>query len=316
MLDFKFEPMGVDRAALARDALRSMQALPVLGKLLIEIHPLDSKLKGIGFRGVGIHRLATNILDRQLTAYSSTERRLGGNEAIPFRFMDLPTEIQFGILEYTGVVAPGPVIASNSKGYALDNYQERCQRGYLEKAEYDSSKGCCWSLPADLFLVSRHISAMSSEIFFSRNELVVDVVDVGFFGFLGPPLDARPAPVIWTRTDSGHCRHELGVWYPDNSKFLTSVPPAYIGILKSLTWRVAVHNGTLSKALAADWTRTIDFIAENVKPLSKLTITLKMTGSQLCDTAMEPLKKLQDLGLRGLSVHLSGNRDQGIGASP
>ena len=63
------------------------------------------------FRGVGIHRMATHILDRQLTAYSSTERRW--RPEATFRFMDLPTEIQLMILEYTDLVAPGPVIASN-----------------------------------------------------------------------------------------------------------------------------------------------------------------------------------------------------------
>jgi hypothetical protein len=291
---------SVQTASLTGDALHSMKALPVLRGLSIKIYPAI-------LRGIGIHRMATHTVKR-LTC-PSIERRS------PFRFMDLPVEIQFKILGYTDLVAPGPIIPNIFKGYALDNcwgggdrYEgtEYCECFY--SAGYDSSKSCCWSLPADLFLVSRHISAMSSEIFFSRNEFIVGVADEPSY-----PND-WPAPLIWTPTDSG-CdpspRPE--VWYPEHSYFLRSFPPAYIPMLKFLTWRVTLHEVILSEKLAADWIRAIEFIAQNVKPLSKLTITLDMRSSQLCDKAMEPLQKLRGLG--GLFVRLSGNRDQSIGVA-
>jgi hypothetical protein len=74
----------------------------------------------------------------------------------------------------------------------------------------------------------------------------------------------------------------------------------------------------LSHELEADWRHTIDFISQNVQPLSKLTITLDMCRSGIehryppprtvsCDEVVLPLRKLQ--GLQDISVHLSENRN-------
>lgn len=117
--------------------------------------------------------------------------------------MDLP---QAMILEYTDLVAPGPVIASRLKGYAIDDcYAGRCpspaqaspwpwRMGYqcYENPLYNSSQICCWSLPADLFLVNRFLGEMSGQVFFSSNEFVMNVLP-----------DQPLAPLVWSPTHSG-----------------------------------------------------------------------------------------------------------------
>ncbi|KAN0074092.1 hypothetical protein V8E54_008029 [Elaphomyces granulatus] len=284
-----------DRTALAKDALRSMQKLPLLANLTINIGLAD-------FRGLGFHRMASNTL-KNLTC-PSTERRSS------FRFMDLPREIQLMVLKYTDLVAPGgPVVVSKLQGYILEDCLRRCPGECC--AIYDSSqscsrydspnlKGCCWSLPADLFLVSRYISMMSSQVFFSQNKFVIDVRHSG------------PAPPIWTLTDSG-CdpSPQPGVWYPEHSKFLHSIPPACIPMLRSLTWRFhfgmiamgrTIHVPLSHHELGPDWINMIDFMSQNVEMLSGLTITLEMVGGQFDDEVMVPLQKLK--GLRDLFVHL------------
>ncbi|KAN0067135.1 hypothetical protein V8E54_014782 [Elaphomyces granulatus] len=288
-LNFELRGAGQLWTAWAQDTLCSMQVLPMLRSLSIALGIYSGTQDQFCFRGVGIHRMGINILKR-LTCPSTKRRSY-------FRFADLPVELQLEILGYTDLVAPGPVIASLLKGYALDSCHGGCRRpGYqCLMGGYDSSKSCCWSLPADLFLVSRNICAMSSWIFFSRNEFVVDVVG---------RHKARPAPLIWTPTVSGvDPSPRQGVWYPEHSNFLRSFPPTYIPILKSLTWRFMMHSGHLSTELEADWISTIAFIAKNVKPLSRLTVTLDMKGSPLCDEMIVPLQNLR--GLQDLFIRFS-----------
>ena len=296
-LQFRLIQSGVgsqDRLASAKDALRSMQTLPMLSALSFDFHSM-------GFRDVGIHRMAIHTLNR-LTACPSTEQRSH------FRFMGLPTEIQLKILEYTDLVAPGPVVASNLKGYALGKCRAACPRmGFqcCEQVNYDSSKGCCWSLPADLFFVNRYISAMSGEVFFSHNDFVVDVCEKSIY-FFNHVQRARPAPLLVLTPDPSP--RIPGVWYPEHSEFLLSFPPTCIRFLKSITWRFNMqdHHVAFSDEQKADWNSAIDFIAENVE-LPRLTITFDMAKSRLRDEVMDPVKKLK--GLRGLFVRLSGDLD-------
>ena len=293
---------GRDHVSFAKSALRSMRKLPLLKRVLIEIHPRPI----VPFEGVELHCMATRILNRL-----STERRSGH-----FRFMDLPTEIQIMILGEL-LVAPGCVIPSQLKGYALfECYAGRCPRGYCwEKTSYDSSKICRWSLPADLLLVNRHISMMSADIFFSRNKFVVDV------------QHAVPLPqafrLIWS--PGVHTSHDVSspripsLWYPERSQFLRAFPPACIPILQSLRWCFPMCGDqvALSEELEVDWLHTVKFIALNVRPLSRLTITMDMWERPqdmafparrfvARDRVMLPLRKLR--GLRDLCVYLSEDR--------
>jgi len=246
---------------------------------LVRIYPTP-----LPFEAVMLHRMATNILN-----HLTTERRSGR-----FRFMDLPPEVQIMILEEL-LVAPGPVISSKLKGYAsFDCYEGRCPRVFCwDKTSYDSSKSCCWSLPAHLFLVSRHVSVMSADIFFSRNEFVVDVRHV-------TPL---PQALIWS-CDAFSPRTPR-LWCPERSQFLRAFPPTCIPILRSLRWRFPMRGDqvALSEKLEADWVHTVGFIARNVNPLSKLTITLDMcarppdivvTGRPVArDRVMIPLRTMR-----------------------
>jgi hypothetical protein len=100
-------------------------------------------------------------------------------------------------------------------------------------------------------------------------------------------------------------------------------------MLRFLTWHFPMYGSLviLSEELKADWVHAIDFIAQNVKPLSRLTITLDMFSMDMfsmynkiqddddepmptvsCDEILFPLQKLQATGLRDLFVHLSKDR--------
>jgi hypothetical protein len=91
-------------------------------------------------------------------------------------------------------------------------------------------------------------------------------------------------------------------------------------MLRFLTWHFPMDGGLviLNEELEADWAHAVDFIAQNVKPLSGLTITLDMCSKTTPydqpmptvsrDEILIPLQKLQ--GLRDLFVHLS--KDQSL----
>ena len=115
-----------DHADTARDALHSMLALPVLKKMTFIIAP-------VSYLGVDIHRMATYIVKRHIC--QSVERR---SPVLSFRFMNLPVEIQLLILEYTDLVAPGPVTASTLKGYVLNDCYtaRRCPRPALWSIQF------------------------------------------------------------------------------------------------------------------------------------------------------------------------------------
>ena len=128
-----------DIVASTKEAYGSMLELPVLKRVLFNIE--------FACRSFELHRMTTRLLKR-LTS-SPTERR---SPFIPFRFMDLPTKIQYMIIESIDLIAPRPVVSSKLKGYE-DCYACICPRRGLCYDSYYSSKNRCWSLPADLFLV-------------------------------------------------------------------------------------------------------------------------------------------------------------------
>jgi hypothetical protein len=294
-----------------KNACSSMLKLPVLRMMAFEAHVGNS---------LGLQRTVTRLVNRLTYTRLPTERKYRS----PFRFMDLPAEIQRMILEYAGLVAPGPVIPWMSKGYGLEDcYAKRCPRGELcfietnKSIRYCSWDSDCWSLPADLFLVNRHISAMSAQILFSRNKFVVDLRQ-----FTGP----APKGLIWDPTYTGNDPsppRTPGLRHPQYSRFLCVFPPECIPMLRFLTWRFPIckcHNRVmLGKELKADWVRAVDFIAQNVEPLSRLTITLDMcyTDDYKDDDPMPtksrnkvllPLQRLRAAGLRNLFIHLSRDR--------
>ena len=143
---------------------------------------------------------------------------------------------------------------------------------------------------------------MSEEVFFSCNQFIVDLQLVSY-----------PAPLVnWSPTDWRN-KGFPGFWNPKYSKFLLEIPA---GCMRSLTWRFPMHknNAALTSGLIKkDWVRTIDFIAEVVRPLSRLTLSLNMIRLQLPDEVMLPVQKLQ--GLRALFVRLPGHLNSQVRAA-
>lgn len=92
-----------EMVASTKKAFRSMLELPVLKKVLIHIaFPCQS---------LGLHR-------KRLSC-SPTEQRF---PSYPFRFMDLPLDIQYMVIERIegmDLIAPRPMISSKLKGYIL-----------------------------------------------------------------------------------------------------------------------------------------------------------------------------------------------------
>jgi hypothetical protein len=146
-----------------------------------------------------------------------------------------------------------------------------------------------------------------SQVFFSGNEFVVNVL---------PDQPLAPRALIWSPTHSGR---STGLsWCPENSEFLASFPPSCIPMLRSLKWRLFMRGDhmhvTLSREPEYDWVHTIDFIAQNVRPLSRLTMTFDTMFSRLDsgrgrnigpwtvtrDEVMLPVRKL-----RGFEIYLS-----------
>jgi hypothetical protein len=293
-LDFYIDLYGTptqEHADTVRDALYSILALPVLKKLSFTITPAH-------FLGVEIDHMATNVVKGHSTKEGRVRQSVKQRSHVfSFRFMDLPVEIQLMILGYTDLVAPGPVTASMLKGYVLNE----CHKGDCEQGgppcvgRYKPYGNSCWTLPANLLHVNRYISMMSEEVFFFCNQFIVDV-----------RLASYPAPLInWSPTDE----RISGVWNPKHSNFLSAIPTRCIPILRSLTWHFPMCDehvyscpylcpAELSERIKHDWICMINFIAENVRPLSRLTLTLDLTlfKSQLPDEIVLPVRKLHDLG--------------------
>ena len=301
-------------------ALNSILELPVLKRVRLTF-PI-SILAKFEFQSLEIYRTATKILKHVHLTTDNTYYLPTEGHKRHFRFMNLPKEIQFSILEYTDLVAPGPVTASKMNGYALDSCHHSTNKS-IEMTAYDSLRNC-WSFPTYLFEVNRHINKMSGQVFFSCNEFIV---------YVEPQLERAPLPLIWSLTHLPSSPMEYASpkkdWVPEHSKFLLDFPSTWIPRLRSLTWSFRLgpdeHHVLFNTDLEDDWNHTIDFIAQNVQ-LSGLTVTLVMykfiyllsaarqsinrpsRSFRLVtrDEVMLPVRRLQ--GLRDLFVQLSLDR--------
>jgi hypothetical protein len=299
-LSLDLEIHGAERnLPILKDFLDSMFRLPILRRVYFFIWNPYIKY-------IPIHQTACKLL-RHLSVPTKKCR--------PFRFMGLPVELRCQVLEYTDLVAPGAVTSSKSKKFALLQCCEGCTRkhrhgfweSYIpcsEALEYDS-EGSCWSLPINLFLVSKQLSVLSRFTFFTQNHFAIIVLDPIFYrGQIRSPLIWNPAHLTVL---------PLIGWHPLRSTFLHMFPVDCIPFLRSLEWCFNVHHDHIrvSAEMEADWEKTIDFIAQEIKDLSRLTLTLDMSqksGSPLrirsstkYKTLMTPVNnKLQ--GLRKLVV--------------
>ena len=185
----------------------------------------------------------------------------------PFRFVDLPKELQREILCWTDLVSP----------YILENYFHistrhcafrpfeqhgrtcclRCTDGMegcccpINHSAFTSFRCVCWSLPTALFRVSKGLKDEAIAIFFSKNRFLIH---------------EQP----WTPGSRPAMRLAL-------SFFRTLKPPA----LKNLRWlrfnligdgRLDVLEGT---TLLERWKEVAQFIAHNLRT-SNLTVELDL----------------------------------------
>lgn len=135
------------------------------------------------------------------TVLKLTGRTITGIIDTPFRFMDLPREIQLHILRYTDLVSPKDLAWCPDQ--AIDGYrvvQSSSIRWQLYSSttayEYfccgscsssDATESCCcttrhtgflttcecWTMPTALFSVSRRMKEDATSIFFSRNHFAI-----------------------------------------------------------------------------------------------------------------------------------------------
>lgn len=114
-------------------------------------------------------------------------------QARPFRFLDLPSELQLHVLEYTDLIAPFREVESGQKGtlFLRCNYCCICRtegsacpacqypfdhnnHDICSRHDCPSSPRCgCWGFPASLFLVSHRVQELAQEIFYKRNRFVI-----------------------------------------------------------------------------------------------------------------------------------------------
>ncbi|PPR00207.1 hypothetical protein CVT26_009074 [Gymnopilus dilepis] len=184
----------------------------------------------------------------------------------PFRFSDLPKELQKEILSHTELVSPYILQGSS------DLYTEDCAQATFipfEKGDVDCCLQCtdaaeacccsvnhaafsttqckCWSFPAALFNVSREMKREATAIFFSRNRFVI----------YQDPLSLSPWPG----------RNALSL--------LRNLPP---GSLKYMRW-IRFHTTDIDLHVQEErtvldlWKTMAQFVEQHCEP-SMLTIEL------------------------------------------
>ncbi|KAN0070289.1 hypothetical protein V8E54_011870 [Elaphomyces granulatus] len=271
IVDFIQNGSNKENLAIIKDMLDPMLGLPLLKRVSLNID-------GRAIAGLPLHHKARQVLHHLVVPTAPSVGPLS------FRFMDLPLELRLMILEYPDfeLVAPSAITHSGLKGFALlecsednacanSNSESECS----ERTLYRSSK-ICWSLPLDLLLVSKAFSELCCFIFFSRNHLVIPVLDDNL---MANSIRDRPKQRLnWKQTS---IRIPDG-WNPRQSRFLSNFPPDCIGDVRSLEFRFPMFGDTvkLSPSGEYDWKNTIDFIAQNAR-LSDLSITLDMETTDI-----------------------------------
>lgn len=134
------------------------------------------------------------------TAMKATGQSCKPISTSPFRFLDLPQELQCQVLEHTDLIAPCREVSWNPReGYYLhynvlycegdkycisDGHPEICKRRscyallnngcfcYRHHAVFSTICNC-WCPPTALFLVSKAFSYQAKSVFFSKNRFIV-----------------------------------------------------------------------------------------------------------------------------------------------
>jgi hypothetical protein len=195
----------------------------------------------------------------------------------PFRFTDLPGEIQDQILGYTDLVAPDELEWSPRIGlYTSRLYTRHCCRTctdtleacYCPTQHAAFSPSCtCWSFPLPIFRASRKVNSAATRIFYSQNHFIVNQFE-----------------------PKGHDRSEFRPVL-EISQFLRGLPARALPHLRSISWLLPKVDPHRLQYLvpgasdASDWRQTILFMTRNLE-LWKLNLTLDMSAGR-CDYPFE-----------------------------
>ncbi|KAI0125433.1 hypothetical protein BJ170DRAFT_637582 [Xylariales sp. AK1849] len=211
-------------------------------------------------------------------------RALGGRSdqsSCPFRFLDLPQELRYKILEYTDLVTPLSEVEWNpQKGFYLRYSVWRCNgardcppevhyacqfrncwensnvRCFCRRYHSAYTSSCnCWSPPTSFFLVCHALRKDSQAVFFKKNRFVI--------------TPAHGCNRVANNTPS---RLEI-------SLFLTEImPPDAIGFLRFLEVVFSPFDTDylrFHEPAYQDWLQTIDYISDKLH-LPTLTIQVYM----------------------------------------
>lgn len=145
--------------------------------------PCDADVEKTALR-VLADDLANQLMDRTRLSYQPFPRPK------PFRYMDLPKEIQIKIFERSELVAPGKFAWDFVIGFNCDREQDEfqccktCQavrygndRDWEKRCPGTLMRRCgCWKFPIALFLVNRTMHQLATEVFYSRNHFEIKPV--------------------------------------------------------------------------------------------------------------------------------------------
>ncbi|KAI1803277.1 hypothetical protein F4811DRAFT_350093 [Daldinia bambusicola] len=201
----------------------------------------------------------------------------------PFRFLDLPQELQQAILKYTDLVTPSKEVRwAPQRGfyyrYPLDNLSvdyycsevfRTCADSHYELGTFCmrwpssySSRCRCWRPPQALFLVSRAVYETARVIFYSQNRVVVMPI-VGLWTGRSPLLAGLETSTFITKSLRPDTLSHL--------RYLELVCPPFRADDPSKPSDAVSH---------VHWQHTIDYLRTHSN-LSVLTIAIYMTRYEL-----------------------------------
>ncbi|TVY59259.1 hypothetical protein LCER1_G000480 [Lachnellula cervina] len=302
-------------------AVQPLQSLPTLAECYVRLHQLRQPVL-------------------QALAVEAATRAMGGQwalikDSVPFRFMDLPREIRFRILEYTDLVTPVSEVEWNpndnfylSFAHDCDEYCDLCEDnfpdGCLPSPHYVcqfhncftiepqqvgcfchrrhaafSSKCACWIPPTPLFLVCQDLRQDAEAVFFSKNHFIIAPVNG-----CTHPVDASPdrlEALIFFKdflrpTAQLFLRSLEIVFPPFNDDYLRSDDPAYQQWLQVIEHMCQLNLPGLSLSIVmADGPYDRSHEKQFRFPITK---DQARTVFRMYLRTLSPLSKLRDNGLQ------------------
>ena len=265
----------VSSIALARKVLQPLSSLPVLCECGISLGGCrESNLQDLARKTALILMGKSHLLK-------------------PFRFFDLPDEIQLQILEHTPLVSAVKLQAyewnSKMRYYWKDprNYP-LTEDQWNDIAVYPIHFCCrelaglnlrcaCYSFLSAYYLVSRRFGSMARKVFFSKNQFVLHPWDPWWCP--DTPFHS-PAPSLELHDELP--RPNLGLFVD----YLDTLAPESLGMLTSITFVFPPMDHTYLAGQAPPWVawlRAVDLLVKHANSPG-LTIELHMSDIYISDS--------------------------------